>query len=192
MVSEINKFHPIHSKTTKITLEDSKTLKDKIQDCKYVVLYYMDRVEIKCVTDLLDNWDITYLQELRAFNSGKEVYLIRVGDKFIGRIREDGDGDDVKVFDEDHRLWGQVPREKTTNVLKEDRGIEITLPFEVEKNEYVFIKVRNYFTAEGDLACVDWRFMGFKTLRAEKVITETTYSAEYIKLGGITNDESIY
>ena len=113
--------------------------------------------------------DIEKLLELRAFNETQEVYLIRAEGEFVGRIRNDSEGHNTKVFDEYHRLWGKVPREETTNILKEDRGIEIHLPFDVKKGEYIFIKVRNYFTTERDLSCVDWRFTGFKRLVKEYV-----------------------
>lgn len=171
----------MHSEVTQLLLNSEEEIKNCIKECEYVILYYMDKVEIKCVTNMQDI-DIEKLLELRAFNETQEVYLIRAEGEFVGRIRNDSEGHNTKVFDEYHRLWGKVPREETTNILKEDRGIEIHLPFDVKKGEYIFIKVRNYFTTERDLSCVDWRFTGFKRLVKEYVIKESSYPAEHLKI----------
>ncbi|MCW6681108.1 CRISPR-associated protein Csx19 [Aerococcaceae bacterium NML130460] len=182
---EINEFRSMHSTVERLSLNADKLCPKKIIDCikncEYAILYYMDKVEIKRVEKIQsENIGIENLLELRAFNEMQEVYLVRVEEQFIGRTREDSEGQNTKIFDEYHRLWGKVPKEET-NTLKEDRGIELHLPFIVAKDEYVFIKVRNYFTAEGDLSCVDWRFTGFECFGEGYDIKESSYPAEYLK-----------
>jgi len=68
-----------------------------------------------------------------------------------------------ETVDEYHKLWGKVSKDDRT-LLTEERGINLKLPFEIEDGKDIaFVKVRNYFTAEGDLQNVDFRLCGFET-----------------------------
>ena len=149
----MTKFQTIKSKITPLTQFDSLSL----SGYTYAVYYWSDGVEIKeCSSDLI------------RVEDGEHAYQ--------GRIRQDKTGDDILIFDEEHKIWGDPEKncsENGSTTLKEDRGIEVTLPIPVDKGETAFITVRNYFnTADGDLQSVDWRFVAFSKKEATPYLSE--------------------
>lgn len=174
----MTKFQTIKSNIAPLTQFDSLSL----SDYTYAVYYWSDGVEIKeCSSEnkLETSRTGAYLLELRAFNENQELYLIRVEDgehAYQGRIRQDETGDDILIFDEEHKIWGDPEKncsENGSTTLKEDRGIEVTLPISVDKGKTAFITVRNYFNkADGDLQSVDWRFVAFSTKEATPYLSE--------------------
>ena len=174
----MRKFQTIKSNIAPLTQFDGLSL----SDYTYAVYYWSDGVEIKeCSSEDKIETSRTgaYLLEPRAFDENQELYLIRVEDgehAYQGRIRQDETGDDILIFDEEHKIWGDPEKNCSANgstTLKEDRGIEVTLPISVDKGKTAFITVRNYFnTADGDLQSVDWRFVAFSTKEATPYLSE--------------------
>ena len=169
----MTQFKEIKSKLEKI--EDLENLSQlDVKGYDYVVCYWSDgvRIEKASTYDVVKekNSDGGILQELRAFSEHAELSIIRLADgKYKGRIRKDtGEtADSVLVYDESHKVWGNVQKNKGRKkiLLTEERGIKVELPLSDE--EVVFVKVQNYFRKDqGDLQSDDWRFVAFKQCEA--------------------------
>lgn len=164
-------FKTIKSKDEPISRSESIEL----SDYKYAVCYWSDGVEIVSCEEmqLPTSRENAFLLEVRAFDTNKELYLTRLPDgNYIGRVRMDEKGDtELLIYEEYHKVWGDPAKNQvseTNTLLSEDRGIELTLPIEVEKGKTAFIQVRNYFSKEGgDLKLIDWRFVTFKIMEAK-------------------------
>lgn len=163
-------FKSIQSKDEPISFSEAIVL----SDYEYAVCYWSDGVEILTCKEmqLPTSRENAFLLEVRAFSTNKELYLTRLADgNYIGRVRMDGEGDtESLIYEEYHKVWGDPAKNQvseTNTLLSEDRGIELTLPIEVEKGKTAFIQVRNYFSKEsGDLKLIDWRFVTFKIMEA--------------------------
>lgn len=117
------------------------------------------------------------LLELRAFNENEELLLVHLPDgTYRGRIRTDFVGEDVLCLDEEHKIWGDSNKNQISNdttILKEERGIEVSLPFEVEQGQTEFVAVRNYYNeVEADIQAIDWRFISFMKENASPYLSE--------------------
>ena len=159
MESKYREFKNIASSRKKISIESLEEIVDKIKAYDYQLIYYMDRVEIKKKEDelILDPSVI----EIRAFGEEGELHLLKKGSLYIGRVIEDNVGEDYEIIDDLYKIWGNVSK-NNSNILSEDRGIQIKLPFNVEAGKLLFIKVRHYFTAKRELKNLDWRLIGFE------------------------------
>lgn len=159
MESNYREFKNIASSRKKISVESLEEIVDKIKAYDYQLIYHRDRVEIKKKEDelILDSSVI----EIRAFGEEGELHLLKKGSLYIGRVIEDNVGEDYEIIDDLYKIWGNVSK-NNSNILSEDRGIQIKLPFNVEAGKLLFIKVRHYFTAKGELKNLDWRLIGFE------------------------------
>lgn len=120
-----------------------------------------------------DNSTIAFhkIEEMRIFDNNKELYIWHQNDTLKGRLREDhlGTGtEDIEYVISDLVLWGT--RAKTEKpgwtTLKEDRGIEYTVPYPVkrvdEKNP-LRLTIHTYIGYINDIQAsyIDSRFVGF-------------------------------
>lgn len=132
------------------------------------VVYYMDEVktgrfESRKLFDFREDLkkEADRLLEVRVFNQNKEYYLFRGEEGFVGRVKEDTTEDGIlkrwdgyqlesfEVFDELHKVWNRCKPER------------------LKKEDKVFIRVRNYFSSNGRLRFLDWRFVAFENRDAE-------------------------
>jgi len=126
------------------------------------------------------------LLELRAFNADREIHVVvdtsaqfadatgaRKGQRFLGRIRVDGEGEETSAFVEEHVLWGSSFTRygeggNSRMVLETARGTRIDMPSlsdqELDENHCITLQVRNYLdtTEAGDsFKFNDYRFVSF-------------------------------
>ncbi|WP_193769035.1 CRISPR-associated protein Csx19 [Metasolibacillus meyeri] len=86
-----------------------------------------------------------YIQEVRIFDSEKELKLTRVNGNFIARLRKDGTGEETIYFDDTHKLWGSgVKCDGEWSVLEEGRGMELAIPKKFAKDDAVVLIFRKY------------------------------------------------
>lgn len=177
-------FYVINSQREEVRFENiSEEEVERINAYDYAVVYYVDKVDILDLSTPLLVFPLTELIELRAFNEEGEYFITKYEDGFVGRVitdvkveegkdqkeekdkkdEESGKREKFEIVDEYHKLWGRV-NDSDRSLLTEDRGISLKLPFELEAGKNIaFVKVRNYFTATGDLQNVDYRLCGFET-----------------------------
>lgn len=109
-------------------------------------------------------FDPKFVQKMRLFNKSKELYIWRQDENvFSGRLRTDGEGEDVDVIDAWQALYGT--RCEVTS-LTEDRGTNLAIPFSGlnEKNNLpIRIHTRNYIHCNelGQAGYEDCRFVEF-------------------------------
>lgn len=89
------------------------------------------------------------VQKLRIFNIDRELYLWRKGDKLVGRLRVDDDGDETDVVDAKQLLVGTDFENIGDGYIElfEDRGFRLVIPnknFKVDNSNRVAILTRNY------------------------------------------------
>lgn len=164
-------FYKINSQREKLSFDsvDEESIK-KINIYDYAVIYFLDRVSIVDVRNTPLTQPLENVVGIRAFNNEGEYFISKNEGHYTGRIITDFDEErenasKFETVDEYHKLWGKVSKDDRT-LLTEERGINLKLPFEIEDGKDIaFVKVRNYFTAEGDLQNVDFRLCGFETGR---------------------------
>ena len=181
---EDREFYVINSQREALSLKDiSGEEVERINAYDYAVVYYVDRVDILDLSKTPLTFPLTEPIELRAFNEEGEYFITKYENGFVGRVitdveveegkdqkeekdkkdEENGKHKKFEIVDEYHKLWGRV-NDSDRALLTEDRGIKLKLPFELEMGKNIaFVKVRNYFTATGDLQNVDYRLCGFET-----------------------------
>ena len=167
MGNEYREFKKIVASRESVNVSSLEEVIDKIKNYDFLLIFYIDRVELKLGKDFVVEDSIV---EIRAFDKDEELHLLKNGLCYVGRIvRDNDDGVDYyEVVDDLYKIWGQV-NFGVTNVLSEDRGIQIKLPFNIDKDKLLFAKVRNYFTAEGELKNIDWRLMGYERKNKDKL-----------------------
>ncbi|MEA1883591.1 MAG: CRISPR-associated protein Csx19 [Thermotogota bacterium] len=123
--------------------------------------------------ELPDNENIAFykIEEMRIFDPTKELYIWRQNDTLKGRLREDlpeTGTKDIEYIISDLVLWGT--RAKTEKpgwtTLKEDRGIEYTVPFpvkRVDEKHPLCLTIHTYIGYINDIQAsyIDSRFVGF-------------------------------
>jgi hypothetical protein len=146
-----------------------------INNFDYTVIWRLDAVEILKGEHIPD--DKTDILELRAFNKDKEYRWNPYGERTAS-------DENAKYIDELHKLWGTPSKDANGNAipykfdgsmttLTEDRGTVVKVPFEVPTGHCVFIKVRNYLSAEDKpFEFIDWRFVEFLTKEAKEEYVE--------------------
>lgn len=108
------------------------------------VIYYFDEVELypNLKEDL--KLDMKRLIEARIFGKDEELYIRKLGEgRVLKRLIKDSEkeeGAHFEAFDELHKIVER--REK-------DCG-------------HKYLRVRNYFSKEGELELEDWRFVAFE------------------------------
>lgn len=107
------------------------------------------------------------LTEIRVFNKEEELYAYKDGGKFRYRLRKDEEGLETDVVDAKQVVIGTVSKSLSGNwtSLKEDRGTEITVPFNitVDKDKRLTIHTRNYisYSNSGQATFSDSRLIEF-------------------------------
>lgn len=138
-------------------------------DYKVIMGYFRNNQLI-----LPDNESIEekYLQRLRLFNDSKELYIWRCNNRFNGRLRIDGEGEDTEVVDASQVLWGTDSKSLGDfTMLMEERGTtlivpvkDITIDIKKDRKNRLFLEARNYigYTPIYQATYIDCRFMGFR------------------------------
>jgi CRISPR-associated protein (TIGR03984 family) len=160
----LNKFSELNSSLEVLPAD----LAAAIQGFDTVVFYTNDGVVIEKgakVTALPAG-----LLELRAFDESSELHAVFDEHTLKGRIRKDGIGETVKVFDEEHLLWGEAKAqtEDGKTLLEADRGTVIKLPLDIDAPEgsRITILVRNYLANE-DVGFSPYLFNDYRFVRFE-------------------------
>jgi len=123
--------------------------------------------------ELPDNENIAFhkIEEMRIFDPNKELYIWRENNSLKGRLRKDlpeTGKKDIEYVISDLVLWGT--RAKTEKpgwtTLKEDRGIEYTVPFpvkRVDEKHPLCLTIHTYIGYINDIQAsyIDSRFVGF-------------------------------
>lgn len=108
------------------------------------VIYYFDEVELYPNLKGGLKLDMKRLIEARLFGKDKELYIRKLGEgRVLKRLIEDsegGGGTNFEAFDELHKIVER--REKAC--------------------AHGYLRVRNYFSKEGELELEDWRFVAFE------------------------------
>ncbi len=97
------------------------------------------------VLDRLAELTPEYLKELRVFSEQGELHIWKQQQQFKYRLRVDGEGKEVNVYEETHLMWG-LEKENDTTIFEPNRGMRLTLPFSVNDAKLPLkYTVRNYF-----------------------------------------------
>lgn len=152
------------------------TLTEKIKDGAMIVAYLSYKVMVGTLTGGRmkfyqdEQFEIKYLQKLRAFDLDKEILLWhRKGTAFAMRLRIDGTGKEQDVVEVCQVLWGTKAKAEDGGWIRltEDRGVKLILPLKeriVDANtNRVKIKTRNYidYNETGQAGYMDCRFVEF-------------------------------
>lgn len=153
MLKIVSKVIPIND------INDLKKINDLVKAPSTIVAYLDYKVLIGKYSDTFfvnEQIDLESIQRIRIFNKKDELLLWRNDGKLKGRHRKDDDGDITAwVVENDQVLFGTKylvdnSSMENYNTITEDRGTEITLPFEVKdlddknKQNRIKIKTRNY------------------------------------------------
>lgn len=119
-----------------------------------------------------------HILELRIFNNAWELHLIKTENEYKWRIRKDGVGNEVEIFDERHGIYGTKAKriDDDWSCLLEERGTRIYVPFlfESESNQSTKTKlyylVRNYIADEDLIKFEDARLVGFYNEFGEELV----------------------
>ncbi len=113
-----------------------------------------------------ETFDDKYLHKLRVFNKDRELHLWRSNDGINGRLRIDGEGEEIDAVDACQVVFGTRSKELNGNYsrLTEDRGVELIIPLigiNLNEKKRVFLYTRNYigYTPVGQAGYVDCRFV---------------------------------
>ena len=163
-------FHKINSHREKLSFDsiDEENIK-KINSYDYAVIYFLDKVSIVNLRATPISLPLDKIMVIRAFNDEGEYFINKNEGHFSGRVIVDFEekkenAEKFEIIDEYHKLWGKAGKEYRA-LLKEEREIALKHAGELKNGKYsVFVKVRNYFTAEDDLKNFDFRLCGFELL----------------------------
>jgi len=139
------------SKVPDIELIDFIKQESSFDDKKYIIAYMYNEVliglieggNIKFPNNKTVNKD--YLKEMRVFSEKGELYIWRTKNEFYYRVKTDNAEDNI--HEESHYIWGTKKNDYTLE--EEGRGIKITLPFKLNKDELKY-KVKNYYRCNED------------------------------------------
>lgn len=119
----------------------------------------------KCVNKEID---YKYLKSIRLFDLYMEYYIWFGDKKFNMRVRDDRNGEKTEVIDVKQVIYGtKVEEYEEYSLLKEDRGIEIKVPFKGltvdNRQNRLFLLTRNYIGyTQNDIAnYTDFRCVAF-------------------------------
>lgn len=119
----------------------------------YLLVYKHHEIQI----GMIDNGQIVlerqeeltrdYLKELRVFSEQGELHIWKQQGQFKYRLRVDGEGDQVNVYEETHLMWG-LEKDNDRTISEPNRGMRLTLPLPFNVKDAVLplrYTVRNYF-----------------------------------------------
>jgi len=150
----------------------------KIRDIKVEFVAHMyDRVIIGKADSnnpFPDSYELErYLNMIRLFNECFELYIWRYGKDFCYRIREDGRGEPVNIYEEEHIVWGTGVENDAGGIrLIEDRVTPIKFPYRIKKGDLpIKYRIRNYFDFDRDglIRFYDARLVEFIDRKGEKL-----------------------
>ena len=173
----INSINVINSSAETNVVEGTSNLmtliKEKIKknhEPYYLLIYKFNEVLLKRILSnvidetLSSDLNPKYLKEFRLFSKDSELYLWRSPKGFSWRYREDGSGDPVNVYEEQHVIWG-TEIVGNRNILKEKfRGMTIVLPFSLREDLPLKYLIRNYFNFDDETGLIkfyDARLVNF-------------------------------
>ena len=153
------------------SFDDNNSLREAVVKYDYAIIYRIDGVQVvKAANAAIDVDDNDKVLEVRAFNENEELRVVKIGSKYIGRIRTDGEGKLCNVIVEDHLLWGNSVEKKDEKIyLRESRGTEIVLEFDdihginnINETKRLFLTVYCYENdVSDDFGYDDFRFVKF-------------------------------
>ncbi|MCK9280544.1 MAG: CRISPR-associated protein Csx19 [Melioribacteraceae bacterium] len=165
----------IKSRAESVTI-DSNSLETsivaKIKDDSYFLAFLNNNVLVgkfgsgKFIDGDSQLIDSNHLQKLRVFNKNEELLIWKTNGELKARYRKDEEGDDSLAVDAHQVLFGT---ETKGNIISEERGTSIALPFEVPEmkpgnpKDRVKIHTRNYLSLNeaGQYSYTDSRLIGF-------------------------------
>ncbi len=169
------KIKNINSERENFTFEGKsieEAIGNKIKGASFVLAFLNNDVVIGKFNNgkfsLKENQSIEekQLKKLRVFNENEELFIWKSGTKLTGRYRKDTEGNGCKAIDAHQVLFGS---ETDGNIIKEERGTEIELPFDVPEmllknpGDRVKVHTRNYLglNEAGQYTYIDSRLIGF-------------------------------
>lgn len=104
--------------------------------------------------------------EVRVFNENEELHLLKQGERFRGRYRNDSEGETAEYVDSASRFWGrrtqaQECAEGYMRLIDSDRKLQMLLPAIDTEAEYYALETRSYVGINEQTAqagYVDYRF----------------------------------
>lgn len=151
----MNEFKTIKSVSAPLDCGD---LKAEIKKYTYALLIKTDSVSL---IDTADDFNVDNLIEVRAFNDNSELHAILVNGAWRGRIRKDGEGNEVEIFDRNQLIWGKCVAPGKPSKLYEDRGITVMVPVEVAEDKRACLLIRSYLS-DNEFEFVDYRICAIK------------------------------
>ena len=166
--SQLNVFKTVCTSVEDIPAETVELI-NAINGYDYVVMYSLGGVSIERGNDIKELPED--LLELRAFNEDSEIHVVS-DIRYKGRIRKDNkkEGSSIRIFDEEHLLWGRLSSFDENDcgdriTLQEDRGTRIDMPkinCDISENCRITILVRNYLDESNEsFEFNDYRFVRF-------------------------------
>lgn len=149
-----------------VVFERLEDIGEALKAYAFVLLIKTDRVEYLHAEDVAD---LARLTELRAHTEEKELHLVKAGNRWMGRIRTDGVGEETAYMDEMQCLWGKAKNfDGRYSHLWEDRGISLHVPVEVSTGKGAYMTVRSYLDKE-DFSFTDYRIVSLAAEGGESV-----------------------
>lgn len=165
-----NSMNPYEKNTVKTTVQrEDKTFQswdalegfsaEKLQDNGQALLFFDHKVvwakwDGKTFQFKKDESavDVSNLQMMRLFNKKQELFIRRTeSDKWLCRMRSDGEGKKTNVIDAHQYLLGTSQSEDVFSELWESSGTAKEVPLSIGEGKRAFIKTRNYIGFAGGL-----------------------------------------
>ena len=149
-----------------VVLDHLQDVGEAIKAYSFVLLIKTDKVEYLHAEDATD---LARLTELRAHTEEKELHLVKAGNRWVGRVRTDGEGEETEYMDEMQCLWGKAKSfDGRYSRLREDKGVSLDIPLEVPMGKGAYMTVRSYLDKE-DFSFTDYRIVGLAAEGGESV-----------------------
>jgi CRISPR-associated protein (TIGR03984 family) len=174
------KSNQIPSEVTPLDQKNWKTKLAQMNGCSVILWNYGGQYAGKVSDNTVICSDGSLFEEskifeIRIFDKTKELYMKRSRNgELVGRLRIDGEQTQSEAAatttytDFSNILYGSVvPIEGGEHsTLKEDRGIEVTIPGKFPANKRVALTIRNYidYNDIGMAGYVDARFVELKSI----------------------------
>lgn len=106
------------------------------------------------------------LLEVRVFNENEELHLLKQGESFRGRFRNDSEGEAAEYVDSASRFWGRRTQTQACaggyiRLVDSDRKLQMLIPAVGTEAEYYALETRSYVGINEHTAqagYVDYRF----------------------------------
>lgn len=170
----------IKSKVTPLDQNNWKSFLYQMDGCNFILWNYDGQLAGKVSDNTIICSDGTFFEEskifeIRIFDKTKELYMKRSRNgELVGRLRIDGEQTQSEAAatttyaDISNILYGSVVTNEAGEhgTLKEDRGIEVTIPGKFPANKRVALTIRNYidYNDIGMAGYVDARFVELKSI----------------------------